>query len=427
MKVAGIMSGTSLDGIDVAIVDIVRKRGAIRIAPVAFRSTPYPTPIREALLAVSNSTTHTATIARLNFLLGELYALALVDTCRRVRVPLASIELCGMHGQTIFHEGSAIDYLGHRIASTLQIGEAAVVAQRTGIRVISNFRERDIAAGGQGAPLVPYVDYLLFRDRRIPRIALNIGGIANITVIPRKRGLTTLSHSQLVISQKGPIVDRAVCPLFHPAVKPAILSPAGKVKQAILSPAVTVSPAFDTGPGNMVIDALVAHHSRGRQLFDRDGRIARSGKVDESLLKSLLRDPYLALAPPKSCGREQYGPKFVNRLIASKIPLPDLIATATEFTVRSIARAISDHAAGAREVIVSGGGVHNSQIMRRLRKLLPDLSIDSSRAYGIDPDAKEAVAFAILAYEHVHGRPGNLPPATGARHAVLLGKSSPAS
>jgi anhydro-N-acetylmuramic acid kinase len=416
MKVAGIMSGTSLDGIDVAIVDIVRKRGAIRIAPVAFRSTPYPTPIREALLAVSNSTTHTATIARLNFLLGELYALALVDTCRRVRVPLASIELCGMHGQTIFHEGSAIDYLGHRIASTLQIGEAAVVAERTGIRVISNFRERDIAAGGQGAPLVPYVDYLLFRDRRIPRIALNIGGIANITVIPRKRGLTTLSHSQLVISQKGPIVDRAVRPLSHPGVK-----------QVILSPAVTVSPAFDTGPGNMVIDALVAHHSRGRELFDRDGRIARSGKVNESLLESLLRDPYLALPPPKSCGREQYGPKFVNRLIASKIPLPDLIATATEFTARSIARAISDHAAGAREVIVSGGGVHNSQIMRRLRKLLPDLSIDSSRAYGIDPDAKEAVAFAILAYEHVHGRPGNLPPATGARHAVLLGKSSPAS
>jgi anhydro-N-acetylmuramic acid kinase len=394
MRVAGIMSGTSLDGIDVAIVDIVRKRGAIHIAPVAFRSTPYPKLIREALLAVSNSITHSATIARLNFLLGELYASALIDTCRRARIRLASIELCGMHGQTIFHEGAPIEYLGHRIASTLQIGEAAVVAERTGIRVISNFRERDVAAGGQGAPLVPYVDHLLFRHRRIARVALNIGGIANITVIP-------------VVPKR--------------AVGQAILSPAGKVKQAISSP------AFDTGPGNMVIDALVAHHTRGRRLFDRDGRIACSGKVVERLLKSLLSDPYFALPPPKSCGREQYGPKFVNRLIATKIPLPDLIATATELTARSIARAVSDHAAGAREVIASGGGVHNRRIMGRLRELLPGLAIDSSDAHGIDPDAKEAIAFAILAYEHVHGRPGNLPSATGARHAVVLGKSSPAS
>jgi anhydro-N-acetylmuramic acid kinase len=425
MRVAGIMSGTSLDGIDVAIVDIVRKRGAIRIAPVAFHSTPYPKAVRKALLAASNSITHTATIARLNFLLGELYALALVDTCRRARVPRASIELCGMHGQTIFHEGSAIEYLGRRIASTLQIGEAAVLAERTGIRVISNFRERDIAAGGQGAPLVPYVDYLLFRDPRIHRVALNIGGIANITVIPRKRGLTTLSHSQLVISQEGPIVDRAVFPLFHPGVKRATSSPAGKVGQAILSPADMVSPAFDTGPGNMVIDALVGHHTHGRRLFDHDGRIARGGNVDQRLLKSLLRDPYFALAPPKSCGREQYGPKFVNRLIATGIPLPDLIATATELTARSIARAISDHARGTRDVIVSGGGVHNRQLMRRLCELLPDFTIATSDAHGIDPDAKEAIAFAVLAYEHVHGRPGNLPSATGAQRAVVLGKSSP--
>ena len=375
------MSGTSLDGIDVAVVDINRKRGGVRISPVAFRHTPYPKATREALLAISNSMTHTATIARLNFLLGELYASALIDTCRRARLRLGSIELCGMHGQTIFHEGSAIEYLGRRIASTLQIGEAAVVAERTGIRVISNFRERDIAAGGQGAPLVPYVDYLLFRDRRIHRIALNIGGIANITVIP-------------VVPKRA----------------------AGQVIS---------SPAFDTGPGNMVIDALVAHHTNGRRLFDRDGRIARAGKIDQRLLESMLRDPYLALAPPKSCGREQYGPEFVNRLIATGLPFPDLIATATELTACSIARAISDHASGARQVIASGGGVHNRWIMRRLHELLPDFAIASSAAYGIDPDAKEAVAFAILAYEHVRGRPANLPSATGARHAVLLGKSSP--
>src|SRR5580698_7221140 len=162
MRVAGIMSGTSLDGIDVAIVDIARKRGGIRITPVAFRSSPYPKLVREALLAISNSMSHTATLARLNFLLGELYASALIDTCKRARIRLNSVELCGMHGQTIFHEGHPVEYLGHRIASTLQIGEAAVVAERTGIRVISNFRERDVAAGGHGAPLVPYADYLLF-------------------------------------------------------------------------------------------------------------------------------------------------------------------------------------------------------------------------------------------------------------------------
>jgi anhydro-N-acetylmuramic acid kinase len=432
------MSGTSLDGIDVAVVDIVRKRGGIRIAPVALHSTPYPKLVREALLAISNSTTHTATIARLNFLLGELYALALVDTCRRARVRLGSVELCGMHGQTIFHEGSSVRYLGCRVASTLQIGEAAVVAERTGIRVISNFRERDIAAGGQGAPLVPYVDCLLFRDRHIDRVALNIGGIANITVIPAGK------------------------------VGQAISSPASKVKQP------TSSPAFDTGPGNMVIDALVARHTQGRRFFDRDGRIARSGKVDERLLKSLLRDPYLALPPPKSCGREQYGPEFVDRLIATKIPLPDLIATATEFAARSIAWGVGlgcalagtescaldepfqhcdrrfqnrDRKGAAiassppslarirnqtvglepAELIVSGGGVHNRFLMQRLRAQLPRFAISTSDAYGIDPDAKEAIAFAILAYEHVHGRPGNLPSATGAQRAVVLGKSSPAS
>src|SRR5262249_25670827 len=184
MRVAGIMSGTSLDGIDVAIVDISRKRGGVRVQPVAFHTTPYPKLVREALLAVSNSMTHTATIARLNFLLGELYAAAIRDTCKRARIPMHSVVLAGMHGQTIFHEATPIEYLGHHVASTFQIGEAAIVAERTGLWTISNFRERDMAAGGKGAPLVPAVDYVLFHHRRIGRVALNIGGIANITVIP---------------------------------------------------------------------------------------------------------------------------------------------------------------------------------------------------------------------------------------------------
>jgi anhydro-N-acetylmuramic acid kinase len=344
------MSGTSLDGIDVVIVDIRGKR----IETVAFRSTPYPEAVRAALL----STLSAAEISRLNFVLGELYAKAILAT----RQP---VELIGLHGQTIYHEGGK---------HTLQIGEAAVVAERTGIDVISHFREADIAAGGQGAPLVPYVDYLLFRHPRKNRVALNIGGIANITVIP-----------------------------------------AAAKRTEVL--------AFDTGPGNMVIDALVAHMTAGRERFDRNGRIARSGSVQEELLRTLLKHPYFKRKPPKTCGREQFGREFVAELLAAGLALPDLIATATELTARSIAGAIR----GNREVIVSGGGVHNRWLMQRLKASLPENSVQTSAEFGFDPDAKEAIAFAILAYESARRRPGNLPSATGARHPVVLGKRSHSS
>ena len=366
MIVAGVMSGTSLDGIDVAIVDIRGKR----VHPLAFHSTPYPKSVREALLGVSNTMTHTATIARLHFLLGELYADAVMKASRRYQP-----ALIGLHGQTIYHEGTPVEYLGRRIASTLQIGEAAVVAERTGVRTISNFRERDIAAGGQGAPLVPYVDYLLFRHARRGRVSLNIGGIANVTIIPA-----------------GPIPGDII--------------------------------AFDTGPGNMVIDALVAHHTEGGQYFDRNGSIARRGSVHKKLLEAMLSDPYFTRTPPKTTGRERFGQPFVSGLLATGIALPDLIATATEFTVQSIA--LSIRRAEPHDVIVSGGGVHNRQIMRRLGELLPDASVVNSAEFGIDPDAKEAIAFAVLAYEFAHGRAANLPSATGARRKVILGKNSPA-
>ncbi len=366
MIVAGVMSGTSLDGIDVAIVDIRGKR----IRPLEFTSTPYPKAVREALLGVSNAMTHTATIARLHFLLGELYADAVKAASRRHK-----LELIGMHGQTIFHEGAPVEYLGRRVASTLQIGEAAVVAERTGVRTISNFRERDMAAGGQGAPLVPYVDYLLFRHATRGRVALNIGGIANITVL-------------------------------RAGVKPSDVI------------------AFDTGPGNMVMDALVVQHTGGKQRYDRGGGIARGANVHARLLKAMLSDPYFTIKPPKSTGRERFGSEFVNGLIATGVALPDLIATATEFTAQTIAASIRK--ADAREVIASGGGVHNLQIMRRLGELLPGIDVKTTADFGIDPDAKEAIAFAVLAYEHARGRAGNLPRATGARRAVIVGKSSPA-
>jgi anhydro-N-acetylmuramic acid kinase len=350
MRVAGVMSGTSLDGIDVAIVDIRGKR----IETVAFQSEPYPRPVRDALLNVST----VAEVSRLNFLLGELYAKAILATRQR-------IELIGLHGQTIYHEGGK---------HTLQIGEAAVVAERTGIDVISNFREADIAAGGQGAPLVPFVDYLLFRHAKKNRVALNIGGIANITVIPA----------------------------------------AAKTTEVV---------AFDTGPGSMVIDALVSHMTGGKERFDHDGRIAASGSVEGRLLRTLLRNPYFKRKPPKTCGREQFGGEFVDGLLRTGLPLPHLIATATELTARTIARAIR----GGHEVIVSGGGVHNSWLMQRLKAALPECSVKSSGELGIDPDAKEAIAFAVLAYESAQRRPGNLPSATGARHPAILGKRSHSS
>jgi anhydro-N-acetylmuramic acid kinase len=366
------MSGTSLDGIDVAIVDIRGKK----IEPVAFHSIPYPKNVRQAILGVSNTMTHTSAIARLHFLLGELYAEAVRETCRRRRVPLNSISLCGVHGQTIFHEGAPVNYLGRRVASTFQIGDASVVAERTGLWTISNFRERDIAAGGCGAPLVPLADFLLFRHRRIGRVAMNLGGIANITVIP-----------------------------------------GGATRDDVL--------AFDTGPGNMVIDALVSRLTEGRQTYDRDGRIARRAKVHDRMLASMMADPYFKLRPPKTTGREQFGQEFASGLVATGLALDVLIATATEFTARSVASAITQYASDAREIIASGGGVHNRWLMRRLRELMPDQSMSTSADHGIDPDAKEAIAFALLAHEFVMSRPGNLPSATGARRAVLLGRSTP--
>ncbi|MGH7248925.1 MAG: anhydro-N-acetylmuramic acid kinase, partial [Pseudomonadota bacterium] len=279
---------------------------------------------------------------------------------------------------TIFHEGQPVEYLGRQISSTLQIGEAAVIAERTGIWTISNFRERDIAAGGTGAPLVPYVDYLLFRDRSRGRVVLNIGGIANLTAIP--------AHSR---------PERVI--------------------------------AFDTGPGNMVIDALMMRHTDGRKKFDRNGATAARGNVDERLLASMLSDRYYRLPPPKSCGREEFGAEYVARLVATGIPLEDLIATATELTAESIDSAIDrfvESQMKIREVIVSGGGAHNRFLMKRLKALLPHLELKTSADFGIDIDAKEAIAFAVLAYENFDRRPANLPSATGARQPVILGKAT---
>jgi|ERR1051326_2893625 anhydro-N-acetylmuramic acid kinase len=357
MRVAGLISGTSVDGIDVAVAQVSRPVSA-DLKVIAFKSIPYPPEVRAAILAISNAPTHTAEIARMNFLIGELFARA-VHACG---VPLETIDLIGSHGQTIFHEGDPVDLFGHKIASTMQIGEPAIIAERTGIPVVADFRPSDIAAGGKGAPLVPYVDYLLFHSETTGRVALNIGGIANISVIP--------------------------------ASAPA--------EQVI---------AFDTGPGNMIIDGLTGS-------YDRDGAMARRGTVDKTLLDRLLADPYYRKAPPKSAGREQYGKELLGSL--PKLPLEDLVATATELTVQTIAQAINAYER-IDEVIVSGGGAHNIYMMERLAAAL-HAQLKTSNDFGVDIDAKEAIAFAILAHETWSRRPSNLPSATGARHAAILGK-----
>ena len=354
------MSGTSLDGIDVAIVEIRGRRiqGRIQargVETIGFQTTAYSDRLRARLLKPEDS----REISRLNFELGELYAKAVLRAVRSY----GRVELIGCHGQTIYHEGGK---------HTLQIGEAAVIAERTGAPVVSNFRARDIAAGGQGAPLVPYVDYLLFRHPRRTRIALNIGGIANITAIPA----------------------------------------AAAPEQVI---------AFDTGPGNMVIDALAQEFSNGKLRCDRDGKIAATGKPDVSLLDHLLADRYYRQRPPKSAGREQYGAEFVHRLKQSGLPMRDLIATATALTARSIALAVREYQTGPTDLIVSGGGIHNPRIMGMLAGYLPDVAISTSTDHGIGADAKEAIAFAVLAHETWRRRPSNLPSATGARHAAILG------
>lgn len=371
MRVAGIMSGTSLDGIDVAIVDI---RGR-RIHPVAFRSAPYNQRVRKAILGVSNTTTTTAEIARLHFLLGHLYAKAVQETCRRARIPLKSIELIGCHGQTIFHQGEQRPFLGRPVATTLQIGEASVIAEALGVPVVSDFRTRDMAAGGKGAPLVPFLDYLLFRHPKKGRVALNIGGIANISAIPPN-------------ASPGDVI------------------------------------AFDTGPGNMVIDTLTAEFTKGRERFDRDGRIAAEGCLDHRLLDQWLAGPYYRQPPPKTAGREQYGADFIAAT-KQRFPLRDLITTCTALTAATIALGI-EHFVKPRmrvdELIAAGGGVHNRTLMGYLQAFLPGVPITRTTDFGIDPDAKEAVAFAVLAHETYHRRASNVPSATGARHAVILGK-----
>jgi anhydro-N-acetylmuramic acid kinase len=376
--VAGLISGTSVDGIDVALVDLRGAGFRTRVRPLAHYGFPYPPGVRQAILGVSNTPTHTAQVARLNVLVGELFAAAVLRACRRAKLPRKNLALIGSHGQTIYHQGDPERLLGHRVACTLQIGESAVIAARTGVPVVADFRPADLAAGGQGAPLVPYLDYLVYRHPQLSRVALNIGGIGNLTSIP-----------------------------------------AGAGPEEVV--------AFDTGPGNMILDALASHFSKGRERYDANGCLASRGRINQPLLRELLADPYFRRRPPKSAGREQYGSEFVARLLSRGLAPADLMATATAFTAASIAAGIRRFAVWPDELIVSGGGLHNAQLLGQLAAFLPGVRLRTSNEFGIDSDAKEAIAFAVFAYETWRRRPSNLPAATGARRPVILGKVAYAS
>jgi len=385
MIVAGVMSGTSADGINVALVQMsARGRGRPRHTLLGHEEHRFPAPVRRAILSMMNAeSARVADLARLNFLLGELYAEAVEKTAGKHRVKM---DLVGCHGQTLFHQGAPQSFLGRQIAVTWQTGEGAIIAARLGVPVVSDFRPADIAAGGKGAPLVPFVDYLFYRDQRRNRIAQNIGGIANLTAIP-----------------------------------------AGASLQQLI--------AFDTGPGNMVIDAVMEKLFGKR--YDRDGKVAASGRALDDVVLKLLRAPFFRQKPPRTAGREEFGREYAARFLqlcggASK---PDIVATATALTARSIADAIgrfvlprfdATRTRGGHEIIVSGGGAKNPTLIAMLRQALEPLGIalGFSDEFGLPAEAKEAVAFALLAYETWHGRPSNVPSATGARRPAILGKIS---
>ncbi len=379
MLIVGLMSGTSLDGVDAALVEIEGEGVEdVRFRLVHWLTAPFEEARREAI--------HGAILAGsaerlcgLHADLGEWLAEAATRVCGEAGVPRERVDAVGSHGQTVWHRPPA----GATRGATLQLGDPATIAERTGIAVVSDFRTRDVAAGGQGAPLVPWVDRLLFSLPDRARALQNIGGIGNVTWVP----------------------------------------PRGSAEASL---------AFDTGPGNALMDTAVEIATGGRMTFDRDGKLAAQGEVDETLLADLLRHPYFAAEPPKSTGREEFGRPFVERLVAATAPEGDrdwldLVATLTELTARSIADAYRRWVVprGVEQVVLTGGGARNPTLVRRIQSLLDPLEVVGGETLGIDPECKEAVAFAVLAWAHLRGIPANVPAATGAAGPRVLGSFTP--
>ncbi len=376
MRVVGLMSGTSGDGVDAALVEISRRRADLRVNMMAFHALAYTRSLQQRVLEASVAGT-VAELCHLNALLGEWFANAALGVIRSAGLHPHDIDLIGSHGQTMHHLPHGIRDAGvGAIRSTLQIGEPAVIAERTGITTVANFRPRDLAAGGQGAPLAPGVHALLFRHPRQARLVVNLGGISNVTYLPPGRG-----------------VDGLV--------------------------------AFDTGPANMVLDGLIVRLTNGRVSMDRDGRLACRGQVDGRLLAKLLAHPYLSLAPPKSTGREVFGAKLINDLLAIQqtrhLSIEDLLATCSRWTAEAVGTARRWIPSRVDEVIVGGGGVRNRAIMCHLADVFSSIPVRPLEAHGWDSKAIEAVAFALLAYQTATGQCGNVPAVTGARHPAILG------
>ena len=379
--VVGLMSGTSMDGIDAALGEVTGSGESCRFRPLGFVTTPYPKPIREELLEIGDGKDHGSDLAKissLNYRLGELFAQAAARATKKMGRSLRSVDLIGSHGQTVYHHPRG------RGGSTLQLGEPAIIAERTGVTTVADFRPADVASGGEGAPLTPYVHYLLFRNKRKSRAIHNLGGISNLTYLPAGGGM----------------------------------------KDVV---------AFDTGPGNMIIDGLAGWLTRGKNSSDRGGGLAGKGQVQAGFLRDLMRHPFLSVSPPKSAGREEFGGEFVSALRqrAKKkgIRPLDLMATATALTASSIGKAYREFVlrrfGEVDEIYFTGGGRKNRTLMEMLRRELPFAKVSVLEELGFDGDALEAQAFAILANEAVDGNTGNLPRVTGAGHGVVLGKIVP--
>ncbi len=370
------MSGTSADGMDTALAELTGSGTSTRLKLLAFKTFPYPTGYKAFLLKNSDaSTARLDDVTRLNMLIAQFSATAVKKIVRSSGKQLTDIDLIGSHGQTIHHLPAIHQMFGTAVRATLQIGNPSAIAKLTGITTVGDFRIGDIAVGGSGAPLVPLFDYLMLRSRTKNRSALNIGGIANITVLPR-----------------------------HCSSKQVL--------------------AFDTGPGNMIIDGLMGKFY-GKP-FDNKGATASSGNIIPSLLRTLCRHPYFTVKPPKSTGRELFGQHFISKIIpkASRYPKEDIIATVTEFTALTIYQQYLKFVrpiCKLDELFISGGGIHNAYLMNALRRYFESVAINTTDRLKIDPDAKEAVCFALLANETISGNPGNIPGATGAKRQTPLG------
>jgi anhydro-N-acetylmuramic acid kinase len=417
LRVAGLMSGTSADGVGAAIVDICGRDVRVR----AFDTFPYPASVRREILSLCRpETARLDRICHYNHVLGEILADAVIRLCENSGIPLPSIDVIGSHGQTIFHNPKGERFGTRRVCSTLQIGEPCRIAERTGITTVADFRPRDMAAGGEGAPLVPYADAVLFRDKHLCRAVQNIGGIANVTFLPAGNGDAGRScrgHPGRVVSKASRLriagrmpATRLGCPYGHTTNADVL--------------------AFDTGPGNMVIDGMMRLITKRRRQYDRGGAVAARGEVHDGLLKEMLRHPFFRRHPPKSTGREEFGQQycewFYDRARRERLMPEDMVATATAFTAASIGQAYRRFLPRLpEEMILCGGGAHNATLVRMLQDRLAGVTIRSTDEFGISVDAKEAVSFALLAYATIRGVANNVPRATGADGPVVLGKIVP--